>query len=65
MALGNEALVIVTPRSANDADIALVAWGRVEKFDLEGASLDLARINSFVFRYKNRGPEKVAPSEHR
>ncbi len=64
-AFGNEPLVIVTPRAANDTDIALVAWGRVEKFDLGEAPLDLERIKGFILRHKNRGPEKVTPSEHR
>lgn len=58
-----ESLVVITPRAANDADIALVAWGRVDKFNLASdAGLDESRITDFITRYRNRGPEKVAPS---
>lgn len=60
---GNEPLVIITPRSANDADVALVAWGRVDKWNApEDGALDTVRIRDFITRYRNRGPEKVAPS---
>ncbi|MBI2100879.1 MAG: DUF3105 domain-containing protein [Candidatus Vogelbacteria bacterium] len=60
-----ESLVIITPRSANDTDIALVAWGRVDKWDLEPAgALDEQRIRDFITRWRNRGPEKVSPAVH-
>lgn len=51
--------IIATPRSASDTDIALVAWGRLDKFNLEAGGVDSQRINDFISRYKNRGPEKV------
>lgn len=52
--------VVVSPRSENDRDVSLVAWGRVDSFDLaEGTLLDLARVRDFIRRYDNRGPEKV------
>lgn len=49
--------VIVTPRSANDFDIALAAWGRLDKFNVEGGRIDEQRVKDFVVRYQNRGPE--------
>lgn len=58
-------LIVATSRAANDADIALVAWGRVDKFDLTApAGLDETRVNDFITRYLNHGPEKVPASEH-
>jgi len=57
--------VIITPREANDADIALVAWGRVDTFNLDGGALDTQRIENFIKRYTNRGPEKVGNDPHK
>lgn len=58
--------VIVIPRSKNDADIALAAWGRLDKFNVEGENVDEQRIKDFISRYQNRGPEKVnVPQGHR
>lgn len=51
--------VIITPRSANDTDIALVAWTRLDKFDIENDTLNKSRIDNFIKRYINRGPEKI------
>ncbi|MBI2097797.1 MAG: DUF3105 domain-containing protein [Candidatus Vogelbacteria bacterium] len=60
-----EPLVIITPRSANDADIALVAWGRVDKWNVpEDGTLDTTRISDFITRWRDRGPEKLSPSAH-
>lgn len=53
---------ITTPRSRNDTDIALVAWGRVDAFNLENGALDEGRIKAFIKRYINKGPEKLPPS---
>jgi len=53
------AKVIVTPREANDFDVSLVAWGRVDGFDLTSGVLE-SRISDFIARYKNKGPERVA-----
>ena len=56
--------VIVTKRSQNDTDIALAAWGRLDKFNLEKNNFtpqDLnrikQRIKDFILRYQNKGPE--------
>ena len=63
--LADESLVIVTPRLANDSDIALVAWGRVDKWNApEDGTLDTVRIRDFITHYRNRGPEKIPASEH-
>ena len=52
-------MAIVTPRPTNDTDLALVAWGRLDAFNLDGTPLDSQRIQSFILRYQNKGPEKV------
>lgn len=54
--------IVMAPRSANDADIAIVAWTRVLKFDLtNGALTDKQRddIRAFYRAFKNHGPEFV------
>lgn len=51
--------VIITPREENDFDIALVAWGRIDTFDLEGGTVPEGRIRDFITRYLNKGPERV------
>lgn len=57
--------VVVAPRSTNDTDIALVAWGRLDKFSVEGGNVDEQRIKDFISRYQNSGPEKVnVPQGH-
>lgn len=53
------AKVIITPREANDSDIALVAWGRLDTFDTEGDIVPVLRIKDFIKRYTNKGPEQV------
>lgn len=53
------AKIIITPREANDTDIALVAWERVDKFNLEGVPLPESRIRDFIKRYRNKGPERI------
>ena len=50
--------VVLTPRAKNDTDIAVAGWGRLDKFNLEGA-LDRGRIEDFIQRYRNKGPELV------
>lgn len=57
--------VIVTPREANEFDISLVAWGRVDSFNLENGIVQKDRIRDFIKRYKNKGPERVLSSVHR
>lgn len=57
--------VIVTPREKNDTDIAVAAWGRLYKFNLESDGLTKAvldRIKDFIKRYENQGPEKASPN---
>ena len=51
--------VVVSPRALNDGDISLVAWGRVDMFDIENGVVDEGRIKDFISQYDNRGPEKV------
>lgn len=56
--------IIVTPRSKNDTGIALVAWGRLDKFNVEASGVDKQRIKDFISRYQNRGPESVNIQGH-
>lgn len=56
--LKNQPAVILTPRSQNDTDIALAAWGRLDAFNLEGA-LDKQRILDFIQNYLHKGPEYI------
>lgn len=51
--------VVVSPRRENNGDISLVAWGRVDTFDIENGIVDEGRIRDFIKRYDNRGPERV------
>ncbi|QQG46331.1 MAG: DUF3105 domain-containing protein [Candidatus Niyogibacteria bacterium] len=53
------AKVIIEPRETNDADIALAAWGRLDTFNIENNILPVQRIEDFIKRYSNRGPEKI------
>ncbi|MDO8564921.1 MAG: DUF3105 domain-containing protein, partial [bacterium] len=53
------AKVLISPREANDTDIALVAWERVDKFNLDGGELPEDRIRDFIKRYRNKGPEQI------
>lgn len=52
---------VMAPRFANDADIAVAAWTRVLKFDIQGEiSEDQKReIEDFYKAYRNKGPEFV------
>ena len=53
---------VISPRAANSADIALIAWGRVDTFNLIDGGIQpelQRRIDDFVKRYTNKGPEKV------
>src|SRR3989338_63981 len=47
------AKVIITPREANDADIALAAWGRLDAFNIESSALPGRRVEDFIKRYTN------------
>src|SRR3989338_2502098 len=57
--------IIVEPRKENDALIAIAAWNWLDKFDpVSGDSLndaELKRINDFIDKYINQGPEPNAP----
>tara|TARA_B100000508_G_scaffold36168_2_gene27991 strand:+ start:5625 stop:6224 length:600 start_codon:yes stop_codon:yes gene_type:complete len=57
-AIGNQnsRSVIVSPREANDANIAVASWGRLMKLD----SVDEERIVEFIQKNKNRSPERLA-----
>ena len=51
---------IVSPRVANETDIALAAWTRLDTFNLnEDGTLDAKRVREFIQRYRNKGPEYV------
>ncbi|MDP3988733.1 MAG: DUF3105 domain-containing protein [bacterium] len=51
--------VIITPREENDTDVAVVAWGRLDTFDIENNVLPYNRIGDFIKRYTNKGPEFI------
>ena len=53
------AKVIITPREANDAYIALAACGRLDAFNLENNILPVRRVDDFIKRYSSKGPERV------
>ena len=55
----NFSKTVLTPREKNPTDIALAAWGRLDTFNLEGKLLDRARVEDFIKRYRNSGPELV------
>lgn len=51
---------IMSPRVANETDIALAAWTRLDTFNLrEDGTLDAKRVREFIQRYRNKGPEYV------
>jgi len=54
--------IVMAPRAANDADVALVSWTRVAKFDLGGGGLTPEQkelIRSFHRAWINHSPEQV------
>ena len=57
--------IIVEPRKENDKIIAIAAWNWLDKFDpVSGDSLndeELKRIDNFIDKYINQGPEPNAP----
>lgn len=55
----DDSKVIITLRPKNEFDISLAAWIRLDSFNVENGVLDEVRIDDFIKRYKNRGPEKV------
>ncbi|MDP1710224.1 MAG: DUF3105 domain-containing protein [bacterium] len=52
----NQGRVIVSPRAANDAKIAVASWGRMMKLE----TADTVLIQKYIDTYKNQGPEKLA-----
>lgn len=56
--------IVVALRSKNDTDIALAAWGRLDKFNIEANGIDKQRVKDFISRYQNRGPENVNRPNH-
>lgn len=51
---------VLTPRPANDTDIALAAWNRLDTFDLNAdGTFNEQRITDFINRWRNKGPEFV------
>ena len=54
---------ILTPRSANDTDIALAAWNRLDAFDLNpDGTFNEQRIIDFINRWRNKAPEFIPGS---
>lgn len=51
--------VVITPRSMNEQDIVLAAWGRLDSFNLDESGLPVDRIKDFIKRYKYSGPERI------
>lgn len=49
--------VIMAPRPANDADIALAAWNHLDKFS--EAEFSEQRVRKFIIAFRNKGPEFV------
>ena len=49
--------VIMAPRAANDADIALAAWTHLDTFSV--AEFSEERVRKFIQVYRNKGPEFV------
>lgn len=48
--------VVVSPREANDAPIAIASWGKLDKLTV----FDENRIIEFIKRNKNKSPEPLA-----
>ena len=60
-------LVVITSREANNTDIAVAAWGRLDVFNLDDGTIDaddLERINDFAKRYADKGPERIPAGQH-
>lgn len=55
----SQTFVLVTERPANDTDIAVAAWQRLDTFNIENGRVDEKRIYDFIMRYRNKGPENV------
>lgn len=58
----NGSKILMNPRAENDADIALAAWAKVSKFDLDQGKLSESQedsVRDFYKAFVNRGPEFV------
>jgi len=58
---------VITQREANSEDISVASWGRLDTFNLEDKTIDaddLQRINDFIIRYSNKGPERIPAGQH-
>jgi len=64
----SDTLAIIAVREANDTDIAIASWGRLDTFNLEDGTIDeddLKRIRDFINRHVNKGPERIPGGQHR
>lgn len=52
----NSASVMISPRAANDANIAVASWGRILKLE----TVDEIAIRDFIRQNKNKSPEPIA-----
>ena len=54
--------IIVTVRDANETDIAIAAWRRLDTFNLnQDGGFDEKRALDFILRYRDTAPEKGIP----
>ncbi len=55
--------IIVTVRDANDSDIAVAAWQRLDTFRVNpDGTFDEQRMLDFIRRYRDKAPEKGIPA---
>ena len=61
-AVSGQRRIIITPRAANETDIALASWTRLDAFNVSESDVSAElqqRILDFVNRYRDHGPEYV------
>lgn len=52
--------IVVSIRAANETDVALAAWNHLDTLNLNtDGSFDAVRVQDFIDRYRDKGPEKV------
>lgn len=49
--------MVLVPRPNLDANFALTAWTRIDKFNIEEANME--RVEDFINSYRNKGPEQT------
>ncbi|MBI2049631.1 DUF3105 domain-containing protein [Candidatus Roizmanbacteria bacterium] len=49
--------MILIPRPSLDTDFALTAWGKIDKFNIQDASIN--RVNAFKEAFRSQGPEQT------